>query len=142
MEFRDFDVSDYLTDEASIAEYLAATLEEESSGAFLKALGHGAKACGMAQISTATGLGRESLYKALTGDAQPRYDTIRRVVEALGLRITITPAHGTRAQPISAMDIPLPAGLAILHPSDQGGPDRGRQGGIHNRKGPSLPLRG
>ncbi len=93
MEFRDFDVSDYLTDEASIAEYLAAALEEESSGAFLEALGHVAKARGMAQISTATGLGRESLYKALSGDAQPRYDTIRRVVEALGLRITITPAH-------------------------------------------------
>ncbi|MFH4377547.1 addiction module antidote protein, partial [Acinetobacter baumannii] len=65
---------------------------DESNGdaAFIaKALGNIAKAKGMAQLSRDTGLGRESLYKALSGDVNPSFDTVIKVVKALNLRLAI-----------------------------------------------------
>jgi len=93
--FSSFDASDYLDDEEVMAEYLAACLEDPSPDVFLSALADVAKAKGMAQVTAvakATGLGRESLYKALTPGAHPRHETIRKVVDALGLKMMITPA--------------------------------------------------
>lgn len=87
-----FDVSDHLDDEEVMAEYLAACLEDADPDVFLSALADVAKAKGMAQVAKASGLGRESLYKALAPGAHPRHETIRKVVAALGLKITIAPA--------------------------------------------------
>lgn len=87
-----FDVSDYLDDDEVMAEYLAACLEDPNPNVFLSALADVAKAKGMAQVAKAAGLGRESLYKALAPGAHPRHETIRKVVAALGLKITIAPA--------------------------------------------------
>lgn len=87
-----FDVSDYLDDEEVMAEYLAACLEDPNPDVFLSALADVAKAKGMAQVAKISGLGRESLYKALAPGAHPRHETIRKVVAALGLKITIAPA--------------------------------------------------
>ena len=54
-----------------------------------RALGHIAKAKGMAQVANASGLGRESLYKALSEGSQPRFETITKVIAALGLKMSI-----------------------------------------------------
>ena len=85
-----FDASDYLDDEEVMAEYLAACLEDPNPDVFLSALADVAKAKGMAHVAKAAGLGRESLYKALAPGAHPRHETIRKVVDALGLKMTIT----------------------------------------------------
>lgn len=88
-----FDASEYLDSEEAMAEYLAACLEDENPDVFLAALSDVAKAKGMAEIARATGLGRESLYKALAAGAHPRMETIRKVVGALGLTLTVSPAN-------------------------------------------------
>ena len=86
-----FDASDYLDDEVVIAEYLAAALEDPDPGAFLDAVADVAKAKGMTAVAERAGLGRESLYKALRRGAQPRFDTVRRLLHALGVEIEIVP---------------------------------------------------
>jgi probable addiction module antidote protein len=87
-----FDASDYLDNEATIAEYLKAALEDPDPEAFLVAVCDVAKARGMATVAAKAGLGRESLYKALKPGAQPRFDTVRRLLDALGVRLDVTPA--------------------------------------------------
>jgi|WetSurMetagenome_2_1015567.scaffolds.fasta_scaffold58150_1 probable addiction module antidote protein len=82
-----FDVSEYLNDEESIAAYLSAIVEENDLKLLLAAIGDIAKARGMAKIASDSGLGRESLYKAFNPDAKPRFDTIIRVLNSLGLKI-------------------------------------------------------
>ncbi|MCZ2114552.1 MAG: putative addiction module antidote protein [Anaerolineae bacterium] len=89
--FQKFDAVDYLDNEETIAEYLTAALEDENPDVFLAALGDVAKARGMSAIAHNSGLGRESLYKALAPGAKPRYDTILRVLHGLGVKVTITP---------------------------------------------------
>jgi probable addiction module antidote protein len=69
----ELDSSAYLDSEETIAEYLTAVLEQDDPDLFLVALGDVAKARGMMQIARDTGLGRESLYKALAPGAKPRY---------------------------------------------------------------------
>lgn len=86
-----FDASDYLDNEETIAEYLAAALENPDPDAFLIAVRDVAKARGIAQVAATAGLGRESLYKALRPGAQPRFDTVRRLLEALGVRLDVEP---------------------------------------------------
>lgn len=82
-----FDFSEYLNDEASIAAYLSEITEEGDPNLLLSAIGDIAKARGMSTIATESGLGRESLYKALNSCAKPRFDTIFRVLNALGVNI-------------------------------------------------------
>ena len=89
----DFDPSAYLDDEATIAEYLTAALEDENPDVFLSAIGNVAKARGMTTIAEETGLGRESLYKAMAPGAKPRYDTVLRVLNSLGVKISVSPSH-------------------------------------------------
>lgn len=84
-----FDASDYLDNEETIAEFLAIAAEDETPGVFMRAVEAVAKARGMAQVAEASGLSRESLYKALAPDAQPRFDTVRRVLGALGVGFAI-----------------------------------------------------
>lgn len=83
-----FDAARYLTDDAAIAEYLNAVLETDDLDLLLLALGDVARARGMAQVAKDAGLGRESLYKALTPGAKPRFDTVLKVARALGVRLT------------------------------------------------------
>ena len=81
-----FDAARYLDDDAAIAEYLTAILETDDPDLLLLALGDVARAKGMAQIARESGLGRESLYKALAPGAKPRFDTVLKVARALGVR--------------------------------------------------------
>jgi len=86
----EFDTSAYLDNEEVIAEYLTAALEDANPDVFLAAIGHVAKARGMSAIAQKSGLGRESLYKALAPGAKPRYDTVLKVLHSLGVRLTVT----------------------------------------------------
>lgn len=87
-----FDAARYLSDDAAIAEYMNAVLETGDTDLLLLALGDVARARGMAQVAKDAGLGRESLYKALTPGAKPRFDTVVKVAKALGVRLTVQPA--------------------------------------------------
>mgnify|MGYP001470857517 CR=1 FL=1 len=89
-KFAKFDAADYLDSEEMIAEYLTAALEDENPDVFLAAIADVAKARGMSAIAQSTGLGRESLYKALAPGAKPRYDTILKVLHGLGVKLTVT----------------------------------------------------
>ena len=88
-----FDMARYLDSDEAVAEYLNQVLEDGDSDELVSALGHIAKAKGVAQIAKDAGLGRESLYKALAPGAKPRFDTVMRVVHALGVKLTAQPAH-------------------------------------------------
>lgn len=90
-EMPEFDMADYLDSDEAVAEYLTQVLADGDSAELVRALGHIAKARGMAQIAKDSGLGRESLYKALRPDAQPRFDTVLRVCAALGVRLVAQP---------------------------------------------------
>tara|TARA_B100001741_G_C16201179_1_gene435928 strand:- start:337 stop:615 length:279 start_codon:yes stop_codon:yes gene_type:complete len=89
-ELTRFDASDYLDSEEAIAEYLSAALEDDNPDVFLAAVSEVAKARGMAVIAKNSGLGRESLYKALAPGAKPRYETIQKVLRGLGVKVTVT----------------------------------------------------
>ena len=84
-----YDVAEHLRNPAEMAAYLEASLEESQGDvAFIaKALGDIARAKGMAQVAHDSGLSRESLYKALSGERNPDFDTILRVIGALGLKL-------------------------------------------------------
>jgi probable addiction module antidote protein len=86
----EFDPSAFLDDEEVIAEYLTAALEDENPDVFLAAIGNVAKARVMTAISESTGLGRESLYKAMAPGAKPRYDTVLKVLHSLGVKVTVS----------------------------------------------------
>ena len=91
-----YDVAEHLRTPEEMAAYLEACLEEaDGDAAFVaKALGDIARAKGMSQIARDTGLSRESLYKALSGDRSPSFDTILKVVEALGLKLHASASRG------------------------------------------------
>jgi probable addiction module antidote protein len=84
-----YDVAEHLRTPEEMAAYLEACFEEaDGDAAFIaKALGNIARAKGMAQVARDAGLSRESLYKALSGERSPGFDTILKVVEALGLKL-------------------------------------------------------
>lgn len=84
-----YDVAEYLRTPEEMAAYLEACIEEsDGDAAFIaKALGDIARSRGMSQVARDTGLSRESLYKALSGDRSPGFDTILKVVHALGLKL-------------------------------------------------------
>ena len=84
-----YDVAEHLRTPEEMAAYLEACLEEANGdGAFIaKALGDIARARGMTQVARDAGLSRESLYKALSGERRPAFDTILKVIDALGLKL-------------------------------------------------------
>jgi probable addiction module antidote protein len=86
-----WDASEHLETDEDMVLYLEAALEENDSALISAALGDVARAKGMAQIAEKTGLGRTSLYKALSPDGHPEFDTVLKVLEALGLKLCITP---------------------------------------------------
>ena len=87
-----FDAARYLDDDEAIAEYMTAVLETNDPDLLLLALGDVARARGMAQVAKDAGLGRESLYKALSPGAKPRFETVMKVARALGVKFTALPA--------------------------------------------------
>ena len=90
LKLREFDPSAYLDNDEVIAEYLTAALEDGNPDVFLAAIGNVAKARGMSAIAESTGLGRESLYKALAPGAKPRYDTVLKVLHSFGVKLNVT----------------------------------------------------
>jgi probable addiction module antidote protein len=88
-----YDSAEYLEDDRAIAEYLQEAMKiamEDSDPSFLaQALGTVARARGMSQIAKDAGLSRESLYKALRAEGNPEFGTILRVLQALGLKLSI-----------------------------------------------------
>jgi len=88
---RIWDPAEHLQSDEDMAAYLEAALEEGDASLFAAALGDIARAKGMSQLARETGLGRESLYKALSPSGNPEFATILRVVSALGLQLHATP---------------------------------------------------
>lgn len=88
----EFDAANYLDSEEMIAEYLNQALASDDMDLLLVAIGDVARARGMAQIARDSGLGRESLYKALAAGAKPRFDTVFKVLRALGVQMQAQPA--------------------------------------------------
>lgn len=82
-----WDAAEYLETEEDMAAYLEAALEENDPTLIAAALGDITRAKGMTQIAKKTGLGRESLYKALSPDGNPEFSTVLKVVSALGLKL-------------------------------------------------------
>jgi len=93
--YKAFDAAAYLDNDAVIAEYLTAAAEDSNPEVFVAALGDVAKARGMAQIAQDAGLGRESLYKALSAGAHPRFETINSVLRALGVKFIVVAEQGS-----------------------------------------------
>ncbi|MBM3361701.1 MAG: putative addiction module antidote protein [Betaproteobacteria bacterium] len=90
---RIWDPSEHLITDEDMAAYLEAALQEGDSALIAAALGDIARAKGMSQIARDAGLGRESLYKALSADGNPEFATIMKVVSALGLQLHAAPAR-------------------------------------------------
>lgn len=84
---RPFDAADYLKSEDDMVAYLEAALDEDDPRVVAAALGDIARAKGMSQVARDAGLGRESLYKALSPEGNPEFGTVMKVVRALGLSL-------------------------------------------------------
>jgi probable addiction module antidote protein len=91
LKLRKWDSAEHLKTDEDMAAYLEACLQEAGNDAafIAKALGNIARAKGMTQLSKDTGLGRESLYKALSGEGNPSFATILKVTHALGLKFHV-----------------------------------------------------
>jgi probable addiction module antidote protein len=113
-----FDAAEYLKDEETIAEFLNASLEMDDPAVLLNALVTIARARSMSQLAAASGLGRESLYKALKPGSHPRYDTVMKLISALGVemvfRAPARPARKAKAEhkagsaPVPKRAVPKP----------------------------------
>ena len=88
--FSPWDSVEILDDDEMIVEYLKAALEENAPEFFVKAIGNVARAMGMTNLAEETQLGRSSLYKALSGERDPRIGTVMKVLGALGVRLSVT----------------------------------------------------
>ncbi|HOD87399.1 MAG: putative addiction module antidote protein [Bacteroidota bacterium] len=91
METSKFDIADYLDSNEMIAEYLNTVLAEGDDSDVIVAIGHVAKSMGMTKIAKETGLSRSSLYKALSEGSNPRFETIMKILRAIGGQIQINP---------------------------------------------------
>jgi probable addiction module antidote protein len=88
-----WDVVEHLKTDEDMASYLEAVLEEGDPALISAALGDIARARGMSEIAREAGLGRESLYKALSPEGNPEFATVMKVVRALGLKFHVEAAH-------------------------------------------------
>lgn len=89
---KSWDPAEHLDTDEDMAAYLEAALESGDAALVAAALGDIARAKGMTQVARDTGLGRESLYKALSASGNPEFGTVLKVVSALGLRLHAAPA--------------------------------------------------
>ena len=87
-----WDPARHLKSDADRAAFLEAALEDGDPAVVISVLGHIARSRGMTEIARETGLGRESLYKALSSDGNPGLATVLQVIRAVGLRLHATPA--------------------------------------------------
>ncbi|MER0204238.1 MAG: putative addiction module antidote protein [Nitrosomonas sp.] len=101
-----FDVAEHLRTPEEMAAYLEACFEEAGDDAafIARALGNIARAQGMSQVARDSGLSRESLYKALSGERNPSFDTILKVVHALGIKLHVTAASVSDQQAASEVN--------------------------------------
>ena len=88
-----FDAAKYLDSDEAVAEYISEAMLTGEIEIITHAIGVAAKVRGMSEIARETGLSRESLYKALSGDGHPQFETIALVLKALGLRLRAEPAN-------------------------------------------------
>ena len=88
-----YDSADYLDSPEAIDAYMQEALETDDPAFIAQALGTIARSRGMSQIARKAGLSRESLYKALSTDGNPEFGTVIRVMQALGLKLSITATH-------------------------------------------------
>jgi probable addiction module antidote protein len=86
-----FDAAEYLKTPAAIAAYLTEAFETDDAAYICAALDTAARAKGMANVAKATGLGRESLYKAFSGGSKPEFDTVRKVMGSFGVKLVAEP---------------------------------------------------
>lgn len=86
-----FDASRYLDREEAIAEYISQVLAEHDDNLLLAALNDVARAHGMTRLAKETGLSREALYRSLEIGAKPRFETIQRIMQGLGIRLSALP---------------------------------------------------
>jgi len=93
VKFSRYDTAEYLKTEEDIAAYLEAAAEDGDPALIAAALGDVARARNMSQLARDTGMTREGLYKALSGEGNPSLDTILKVAKALGLQMTFKPAE-------------------------------------------------
>jgi len=91
METSKFDIADYLDSNEMIAEYLNAVLADGNDADVIAAIGHVAKSIGMTKIAQETGLSKPRLYRALSDGSKPQFDTIMKVLRAIGGQIQINP---------------------------------------------------
>lgn len=92
-----WDPSEHLESKEDMVAYLEAALEDGDPSVVSAALGDIARSQGMAQIAQDTGLGRESLYKSLSGEGNPEFATVLKVINALGLRLRASSSKDDRA---------------------------------------------
>lgn len=88
-----FDSADYLSSAEAIAAYLDAYLEDGSPEELRQALGTVARSRGVSDLSKKSGVTRAGIYKALGQDGNPSFETIRSILAAMGLRLTVEPAE-------------------------------------------------
>ncbi len=110
IKITNFDVSEYLDSEESIASYLSSIIEEGDSQLLLAAINDIAKARGMSKIASDSGLGRESLYKALKPESKPRFETILKVLNSLGVKIQFNAIHESKEKKVKKTESVKPIG--------------------------------
>jgi probable addiction module antidote protein len=87
-----WNVIDHLKTDEEITAYLEAVLEDGDPSLIAAALGDIARAKGMTKVARKAGLGRESLYKALSSEGNPEFATVLKVIRSLGLRLHVAAA--------------------------------------------------
>jgi len=92
MKLREFDITRHLDSEEAIAIYLEEIIEDDPE-MLITALGDIARTRGMTDLAQKTGIARESLYQALSENGNPTYNTIRKVLDAFGVRLSVKPKH-------------------------------------------------
>ncbi|MET3667999.1 addiction module antidote protein [Caulobacter sp. 1776] len=95
LQLRPFDPANYIETDTEITVFLTDALESGHAGVILDALSVVARVKGMTEVAEKAGLGRESLYKALKDGASPRFDTVLRVIQALGLKLAVAKVSET-----------------------------------------------
>lgn len=90
MKLTKFETTDYLKTKEDIRTYLTVSLEDYGMEGFISALGDVAKIKGMSEVSKETNLSRQNLYKALSKNSNPKFDTVNKVVESLGFKLQIS----------------------------------------------------
>jgi probable addiction module antidote protein len=93
---RPYDPAKYLDSDEAVAEYISEALATGDVELISHAVGVAAKARGMTKIAEETGLSRESLYRALSAEGRPQFETVERVLKALGLRLRAVPARADK----------------------------------------------